>query len=388
MIAHLHELLEVCMSRKKQAPKTSYDARNRRWILQGKKNGKRKNFYSKESSKTKAKIECESKYWEWYELVESPGTTPFVNAWEEYAKDYSARYKASSTDTLKSRGKAYLTKRFGKRPVQSIKRMEWQEVINDAHERGLSKYTLVGIGSLITNFCVFCASQGYIHDSAVPRNLFIPATAPTGTKRALYPSELQMLLSPDSSAFSWYMPHFRFLVLTGIRRGELCALQEERDYQSPYITIRETISHELVLGTPKSGKTRTEILTTQALEALEDHRRRRIQLGINSEYLFCSTTGGRINPKVLSEEWRKYRKAHSIDDITLHELRHTFATYSHKSLTVDDLKSMLGHGRKMDTLGTYVHEVPLTPAEIEKKRLEDKERASKIDAIFQMISEL
>ena len=219
-----------------------------------------------------------------------------------------------------------------------------------------------------------------VKDNDVTPNLFIPATARSGSKRALYPSELQTLLSPATSEFSWYMPHFRFLVLTGIRRGELCALQEERDYQSPYITIRETISHELVLGTPKSGKTRTEILTTQALEALEDHRRRRIQLGINS--------GGRINPKVLSEEWRKYRKAHSIDDITLHELRHTFATYSHKSLTVDDLKSMLGHGRKMDTLGTYVHEVPLTPAEIEKKRLEDKERASKIDAIFQMISEL
>ncbi len=326
-------------------------------------------------------------YNRWMLTVEDPGSVRFIDAWTEYVSDYSQRYKASSTDTLRRRGQAYFIPAFENRRLKAITRADWQGVIDKAAARKLARKTLSGIANSITMFLRFCAARGYVSEQDVINIFHISPRAATKQRRALYPDELQELLSDEVTYESWYVPMFRFLVYTGLRRGELCALQTARDWAEPYLTIRETISHELTVGTPKSGKPRTEYVNPLALEALQDHLARRKAEGFDDcPYLFCSSRGGRINPKVLSDAWRTYRKAHDLGDVTLHELRHTYATYTDKTLTLEELKQMLGHSKSMATQQTYVHDVPLTEAEKLKKLRDDQERAERIKQVFDLIS--
>ncbi len=223
-------------------------------------------------------------------------------------------------------------------------------------------------------------------DDNVPLFLINPAKKTKQKRRALYPDELNRLLQSDSE--DWYLEFFQFMVFTGLRRGEVCALQTKRDYAPPYIHIRESIgqmSTGLGIDTPKSGKTRDEFLIPQAIECINKHRLKCMEQGFEGDYLFLSSTGKRINPKVLSEKWRVFRSQNDLHDITLHELRHTYATYTSKQVKLEELKKLLGHSKGMDTLGTYVHDLPLTEEEQQAKYLEDKMLAEKVEEIFDIL---
>lgn len=93
--------------------------------------------------------------------------------------------------------------------------------------------------------------------------------------------------------------------------------------------------------------------------------------------------GRRISPRSLRNHWQKWHEAHGIS-LTLHELRHTFISYSRlkTEISLDDLKLLYGHSKAMDTDGTYVHEITLSPEEIKKQREERKKESTIIDTTF------
>lgn len=185
---------------------------------------------------------------------------------------------------------------------------------------------------------------------------------------------------------------FRFILLTGLRRGEFCALQEARDREGDRITIRESIAHEGVVTDGKTKNAARDIyLADDALAQIEQHhimrRSKRHVSVIRSKYLFCSPDGGRVEPRHLRNVWQRWREANDID-ITLHELRHTYITYTRTRTSIElaDLKEIYGHSAKMDTDATYVHNIELTPEEriaLEtKKRHESKAIASVFEKII------
>lgn len=266
-------------------PKLYHDKKRNRYYMQVMRNGKRKNFYSSAPTEAQARRECQRAYWEWCENGDPSKKIAFEDAWEEFIEDYGARHKATTTLELARFGKCYYLPVFKRKPVANIQRSDWQQIIQDASNRGLTHTTLNLIALYIRKFCRFCASKGYIKDSDVPQNLFVPVGAPSKPRRALYPSELLELLRSEDDG--WYIPHFQFLALTGLRRGELCALQRDRDYHPPYITVRESLSSNLILDTPKSGKPRDEILSSLAQEALDRHLAMREEVGWCLLFLTC-----------------------------------------------------------------------------------------------------
>lgn len=368
--------------------KCTWDKERKTWVIQGYKNGKRKKFYNSDKTK-KGQQQCYAEYYKWLEQISDPKSIKLNDAWEEYIEYYSKSHKATTTDKMNQLYKTYLLNTLGNKVVSSISKANWQETIDIPYrERNLSYGYLKKFISLIKNFCIFCAGKGYMSDSEVPLFLLNPAKNEKRKKRALYPDELNKLF--NSKDENWYLEVFQFLIYTGLRRGELCALQYKRDFKPPYLYIRENyvmLSTGIHLTTPKSNKEREEYLIPQAIKCIEKHREKCEQKGFNGENIFLSPVGKRINPKTLSEEWRKFRKANSLGDITLHELRHTFATYSNKKLNLEDLKRVLGHSKYMDTLNTYVHEIPLSKEEQIAKENRDKEIAQKISEIFDLLSD-
>lgn len=181
---------------------------------------------------------------------------------------------------------------------------------------------------------------------------------------------------------------YQFIVLTGLRHGELCALQLERDYVDGIITIRESVSHDLDFTDGKTTNAQRSFApVAMALKALEWHLAQCEAAGIkDSPWLFCTKDGGLLHPRVLGNHWRKWREKNGID-VTLHELRHTFLSYArtYVGMELEDVKVIVGHAEKMDTDATYVHLIKKSAEELETENRIKQARAEAINTAMERL---
>lgn len=78
--------------------------------------------------------------------------------------------------------------------------------------------------------------------------------------------------------------------------------------------------------------------------------------GTKSGYLFEGNDNGHVNPKTIINYFSDLKKKHNLDEnLTLHSLRHAFATnFIKKGGDTFDLKSMMGHA-SLNTTSIYIH---------------------------------
>ena len=363
-----------------------YEAKYHRWRITVTLNGKQHSFYSTLPSAVKAKAECRRKAQAFLDHADLENIR-FGEAWERFIEAYARKNRQTSVNAVMARAKAHLLPRFAMKKVLEISKRDWQAVIDDAYKAGAkSSKTLKGIATTIRTFCKWCAEHGYMDDHDVPLYFDYPIGATTKPKHILQPDELNRLFDPAQDDADWCIPMWRFLVLTGLRRGELCALQKTRDFNGQSITIRESISHE---GIVTSGKTanaeRTIYLAPLAMQQLEDHRDRLRARGLDdlTDYLFCGEDGRRLSPRSLRNHWQKWREKNGIS-LTIHELRHTFISYSRlrTEISLEDLKELYGHSDKMNTEKVYVHEITKSPEEVRAEQEKAKREAVIIDSAF------
>lgn len=376
---------------KKSIGNPVWSEKRKHWRMSAQKNGIRRDFYSSNPSRKMGPAECRKKAEAWLHRLENPSDIYFEEAWNEYLEYYEAKYKLTSLSTLESRAKAHLLPALKNRKLVTIQKTDWQNIIFRAFEHeSKSKATLKGLATTIRTFCKWASTKGYMRDTDVPIYFAYPTEKLSREKKILQPDELAALLSPEEEESNWYINAFRFLALTGLRRGELCALQLKRDYDKDSITIRESISHE---GYLTDGKTkdahRTIYLGDLAKDIIHKHEMQLMKIGKrNRTYLFCNEYGQRISPRVLRNNWQEWREAHGID-ITLHELRHTFISYSRlkTGISLDELKRIYGHSAGMNTDKVYVHSIDESPEERRKKLEADMSNARKIDQTIEKLIE-
>ena len=140
-------------------------------------------------------------------------------------------------------------------------------------------------------------------------------------------------LSPHAAAA------LRLLMLTGCRRNEILTLRWE--------DVRLE-AQELHLSDSKSGP-RTVSLSPEAVQVLASIER----LPDNPWVIPGTKPGARLSS--LFEPWRKVRARAGLDDVRLHDLRHSFASRAlalGESLPV--IAKLLGHAR-IQTTARYTH---------------------------------
>ncbi len=130
----------------------------------------------------------------------------------------------------------------------------------------------------------------------------------------------------------------RLLVLTGCRKGEIEGLKwTEVDLRGGFIRFEAT----------KTGA-RTMPLSEPAIEVLSRLPR------FSSQYVFPSSRGG--GPFVGTKAtWRRVSAAANLQDVRIHDLRHTFASIgAAKGLSLPMIGALLGH-RQPSTTARYAH---------------------------------
>lgn len=154
-----------------------------------------------------------------------------------------------------------------------------------------------------------------------------------------------------------------FMLLTGVRIGELCALKWG-DIDPKEQTVRVTATLQRLHNTTVDGGSQTHI----AIGAPKSKRSiRTIPLADHTAAL-CRRFSGRDNvyiltgtetymePRTLEYRFKKYTQECGLAGVHPHTLRHTFATRAMEAgFDIKSLSEILGHASTTITLERYVH---------------------------------
>ena len=165
------------------------------------------------------------------------------------------------------------------------------------------------------------------------------------------------------------MPKYQYgliitlIIYTGLRVGELCALQwKDIDWNNRKMVISKSVGvvyenkkRKLVVqNTTKSGKIRYVPLNDKAIDILT--KQREFIGGDKTDYI-VNGSSAIVDKTVVANTYPKICKAAGIENPNgIHSLRHTFASLAlRKGVDIKVISDILGHASVNFTYNSYVH---------------------------------
>jgi integrase len=256
----------------------------------------------------------------------------------EHAK---SKRKASTAREYQRIAKLYIVPRLGRHAISEIKR---QDIAKLHHELSSKPYQANRTLALLSKFFNWAEQHGLRPDGSNPCR-HVEKYRENRRERFLSQVELARLgdalraVESEQRATPWAIAAIRLLTFTGARLSEILTLQWEH------------VSEEhgcLMLPGSKTGPKAVH-LNPPALDVL--HAIPRVE---GNPYVICGERFGR-NLVNLEKPWRRIRAAAKLDDVRLHDLRHSFASVAAsggQSLVV--IGKMLGHSQPATT-ARYAH---------------------------------
>lgn len=172
----------------------------------------------------------------------------------------------------------------------------------------------------------------------------------------------------------WVVPIVAFAVRTGMRRGEIVALQwrdVDLDAVNPSASVRRSIvfleNGDISVGAPKTAAgTRNVLLDSPTVSLLRDRRTEVERMAKlrgasirTSDHVFGGVDGEPVRSSSISRAFRRAAKSVGSPVTAFHSLRHLHATELLKvGVHPRIVQDRLGHGDIAVTLNTYSHVEP------------------------------
>jgi integrase len=251
------------------------------------------------------------------------------------------KLKARTASEYQRTAKLHILPRLGRRPIGELKR---QDIARLHHELADKPYQANRTLALLSKFFGWAEKHGLRPDNSNPCR-HVEKYREGRRERFLSQAELARLgdalrqAEQDKSCSPWVIAAIRLLTFTGARRNEILTLRWEHVSEE----------HEcLMLPESKTGRKAIHLnapafALLQAIPRLE-----------SNPYVICGEKPGRhlVN---LEKPWRRIRAAAKLDDVRLHDLRHSFASVAAsggQSLVV--IGKLLGHSQPATT-ARYAH---------------------------------
>ncbi len=168
-----------------------------------------------------------------------------------------------------------------------------------------------------------------------------------------------------------YFALWRLACMTGMRRGELIGLRwSDVDFDHDRLSIRQTIvpvhGRPTVSDTKTHRSERTIDLDTTTLAELRRHRARQgaDKLAVGADYtdadlVFAHPDGHMLNPKRVTEWFKRRAAAAGVPACRLHDLRHAHASHLlARGVPTKVVSERLGHAQESFTMSRYQHILP------------------------------
>lgn len=145
----------------------------------------------------------------------------------------------------------------------------------------------------------------------------------------------------------------------------LCTTWGDVDLDAGDASVRQTViavKHEVQIGSPKTSRSRRKVaLDAGTVAVLRSHRKdqaeERLLIGAgwqDHDLMFCKVDGSPLHPERVSREFARRVERWSLPKLTLHGLRHTWATLALSSgVHPKVVQERLGHSTIGTTLGIY-----------------------------------
>ncbi|MFC1717289.1 tyrosine-type recombinase/integrase [Candidatus Poribacteria bacterium] len=271
--------------------------------------------------------------------------TTFGELLPEYF-EYSEASKAKSTySNDKYRIEAHLLPYFGDTSLKKINPQMLDKYKPKRVREGASNNTVNHELVCLSHIMKMAIRWRYIEHNPVSsvEKLKVPKRPP----RFLCLDEIDRLL--EASKESHIYPILMTAIHTGLRKSELLNLRwSDIDFDQCTITVQPKEDWNT-----KNYKSRTISLTPALYEMLQEHWRQRAQLRIKSEYVF-TYQGERIKRGIEDSLRTTVAKA-GLQNVTLHILRHTFASQlAIAGVPLRYVQELMGHQSFQTTL-QYAH---------------------------------
>lgn len=269
------------------------------------------------------------------------------------------------------------------KPWKKIKTDDLQQAINALIPCGYSWSTIKKAYDMLNAFYTFQTRRDYL-----PRNPMELCRMPAREnllkqeKNIVYMSEQQIqAFSNEALSYAYgssklkyrYGPAFVFLIYTGLRIGELCALQwKDFDLEKRTVSITKNlmeiynrdygVGHEKVaqyttkISTTKTRSTRIVPLNQKALMVYE-LMRQAAPYTDPGDYVLCTARRKPATPRQMERRLTYLLQSTGLDlpPCGCHMLRHTCASLLFsKKLQVEIIASILGHSPEV-CRRTYIH---------------------------------
>jgi integrase len=257
--------------------------------------------------------------------------------------------------------------KLSERPLDLITRADIKELIFEKLKAELSPKTVTNIKALISSILSHAVEDELIAiNIAIRMGKFIKNKDRKGNVNFLTREETRIFLETVNKHFPRYYSFFLCALRTGMRLGELRALEwGDIDFNGRFIEIRRSYTKGQ-FTTPKNGKIRrvdmSEQLAKTLLALYTDRKKESLGKGWRElpELVFINekekvVDEGNLRRRVFNPALSKA----CIRRIRIHDLRHTFASLLlQQGESLIYVRDQLGHHSIQLTVDTYGHLVP------------------------------
>jgi integrase len=169
-------------------------------------------------------------------------------------------------------------------------------------------------------------------------------------------------------------------LMLGMRRGEILGLRlEDIDWEEGHLSINQALNQnylpaagggwmtELGTSTPKTRHSRRDLSMPPSVRSvvlrLQATRGTQRQMAGDdweeTDFLFCSKNGKPLWPSNLAKRYQRLLKAADVPQLSIHALRHTFATVCFlNEIPAEQVQTAAGHSSIRTTKDQYANYLP------------------------------
>lgn len=294
--------------------------------------------------------------------VESSAMT--IEEWSSiWVDNYFVNLKPRTKRSYRTMVNKTIVPYFGKMKLQSITHANCQKFITYLYEeKGYKPNTIHNAKRVLHRMLRDAVSHGLI-SSNPSDNLVLPKRG-NDKMNILTEEEIPLFIETSRLLFPDESDCFEFLLNTGLRVSELLGLTvEQYSASDSTLLIDRQIdpSNGYAFQKPKHDVIRRIYLTERAKEILERRIEKRRELGewakfTTTEFIFTNGVGDYIPYPTLWKHFKKIAKEMGKPELTIHDLRHTYATMALESgMDIKTLQELLGHSDAAFTLNRYGH---------------------------------
>lgn len=314
----------------------------------------------------------------------SSSTDMTVDAWFNYwiteIKAKTVRW--STLNSYKDRYNKNIKELIGNMIISDVKPMHCQNVMNVMDNDGYSGSSMARTKATLSAMFSDACENELIASNPATKSVKCPKKPEKSTK-VLTLDDQEKLLAAAKESINY--DHFLFILQTGVRSSELRGLKwDDIDFQNRIIHIRRNVTYDssnnrFVTGELKTHSGQRDIPMTQtAYELLVRIKRRQEKQKYKvisfefADHVFLNRNCKLLPNSNYDRCLEKICYKAGIEKISMHTLRHTFATRCIESgMKPKTLQKILGHANISMTMDLYVH-VTEDEKEKEMKKFEQE----------------